>query len=138
MLTVISAVQGGLDPIADSADAAAIARAGAIAEAGAAEETLPGTMAVIGRRADTAAYENVMGYEVLNVPDEEWSFDVNDQFVKSVADRRLRVKVTSDITENNLYNDAGEVRPFGRELVQLTQIRGYTWDGWTLVPPGGG
>lgn len=53
-----------------------------------------------------------------------------------VIDRKLDVYVGSNPTWENLW-DADYSRPtvFGRELRQLIDA-GYTWDGWTLKPPG--
>jgi RHS repeat-associated protein len=92
--------------------------------------------AVIGRLPDTGAARDWPGHEVLNVQD--WTLAKNDQWVQSVIDRKMDVYVSSNPTWDNLW-DAENDRPtvFARELDQFINA-GYTWDGWTLVPQGGG
>ncbi len=94
--------------------------------------------AVIGRQADTAIAREWKGYEVLDLPPAQWSLEANDQWVKSVIDRKMAVYVGSNPVGVNIW-DVGERRPtvFARELKQFEDA-GYTWDGWTLVPPAGG
>lgn len=50
----------------------------------------------------------------------------------------MDVYVASNPTWENMW-DAVNARStvFGRELSQFTNA-GYTWDGWTMMPPGGG
>jgi len=75
------------------------------------------------------------GHEVLDIPD--WSIAKNDQWVQSVIDRKMDVYVGSPTTWSNLWDAAaGRSTVFGRELQQFLDA-GYTWDGWTLIPPGG-
>jgi hypothetical protein len=79
-----------------------------------------------------------MGHEVLDLPANEWTLTKNDQWVQSVIDRKMPVYVGSNTTWSNLWDAAaGRQMVFGRELGQFTDA-GYTWDGWTLVPAGGG
>jgi hypothetical protein len=61
-----------------------------------------------------------------------------DEWVLSVVDRKMPVYVGSNPTWENLW-DVENDRPtiFARELGQFTKA-GYTWDGWTMMPPGGG
>ncbi|HXC76894.1 MAG TPA: hypothetical protein VNU19_07575, partial [Candidatus Acidoferrum sp.] len=95
------------------------------------------TTAVIGRQADTAVAKDWAGHEVLDLPANEWSIAKNDQWVQSVVDRKMPVYVGSPTTWPNLWDaTAGRTTVFGRELQQFTNA-GYTWDGWTMVPPGG-
>jgi hypothetical protein len=104
------------------------------AEAGAAAER---KTAVIGRQPDTAVAKDWAGHEVLDLPAKEWSIARNDQWVRSVIDRKMPVYVGSPTTWPNLWDAAaGRSTVFGRELRQFTKA-GYTWDGWTMIPPGG-
>jgi len=90
--------------------------------------------AVIGRQWDTEVARDWPGHEVLNLPD--WTIQKNDQWVQSVAERRLDVYVGSPTTYDNLWDAAeGRQTVFARELDQLTKA-GYTWDGYTMRPPG--
>jgi hypothetical protein len=91
---------------------------------------------VIGRRWDTAVAKDWPGHEVLDITD--WSVAKNDQWVQSIIGRKMPVYVASPATWSNLW-DAAKNRPtvFGRELRQLSEA-GYTWNGYTLMPPGGG
>jgi hypothetical protein len=90
--------------------------------------------AVIGRQWDTEVARDWPGHEVLNLPD--WTIQKNDQWVQSVAERRLDVYVGSPTTYENLWDAAeGRQTVFARELGQLTDA-GYTWDGYTMRPPG--
>lgn len=117
-------------------DASSIAfhRSRVAAETGAAAER---TTAVIGRQADTAVAKDWAGHEVLDLPAKEWSIARNDQWVQSVVDRKMPVYVGSPTTWPNLWDAAaGRSTVFGRELQQFTKA-GYTWDGWTMIPPGG-
>jgi hypothetical protein len=76
------------------------------------------------------------GHEVLDIPD--WTIAKNDQWVQSVIDRKMSVYVASNPTWENLWDvERPGQTVFARELGQFTQA-GYTWDGWTMVPPGGG
>jgi len=96
------------------------------------------TMAVIGRQTDTAAAKGWPGYEILDLRGNDWSLARNDQWVESVISRKMPVYVGSNTTWSNLWDAAaGRATVFGRELQQFLSA-GYTWDGWTLVPPGGG
>jgi len=94
------------------------------------------TIAVIGRLPDTAVAKNWPGYEVLDLP--EWTIARNDQWVQSVIDRKMPVYVGSNPSWGNVWDAAaGRTTVFGRELGQFTSA-GYTWDGWSMLPPGGG
>ncbi len=78
------------------------------------------------------------GHEVLDLPANEWTLAKNDQWVQSVIDRKMPVYVGSNPSWQNLWDAAaGRTTVFGRELGQFLNA-GYTWDSWTLVPPGGG
>lgn len=115
------------------ADLSSLQRAGvaakAVPEAGK-------TTAVIGRLPDTSVAKGWAGHEVLDIPD--WTIAKNDAWVKSVMDRKMPVYVGSNPTWVNIWDAAaGRTTVFGRELQQFTKA-GYTWDGWTLVPPGAG
>jgi hypothetical protein len=77
-----------------------------------------------------------LGHEVLDSP--SWSIAKNDSWVQSVIDRDMPVYVASNPTEANLWDAAaGRETVFGRELGQFIDA-GYSLDGWTLIPPGGG
>jgi hypothetical protein len=94
------------------------------------------TIAVIGRHDETVLAEEWPGHEVLNLRD--WTLARNDRWVQSVIERKMRVYVVSRTTWPNLWDSvAGRPTVFARELEQFSSA-GYTWDGWTLVPPGGG
>lgn len=94
--------------------------------------------AVIGRQADTAVAKDWAGHEVLDLPADKWTLAKNDQWVQSVVERKMPVYVGSPTTWLNLWDAAaGRSTVFGRELQQFTDA-GYTWDGWTMLPPGGG
>jgi hypothetical protein len=96
------------------------------------------TTAVIGRQVDTAVAKDWAGHEVLDLPSNEWTLAKNDQWVQSVIDRKMPVYVGSPTTWPNLWDAAaGRSTVFGRELQQFTGA-GYTWAGYTLVPPGAG
>jgi len=95
------------------------------------------TTAVIGRQADTAVAQDWAGHEVLNLPS-EWSIEANDAWVKSVADRGLDVYTGSPLSYENLWDaTAGRETVYAREIRQLTEDYGYTWDGDYLRPPSG-
>ncbi|MCR6649330.1 MAG: hypothetical protein NVV70_14750 [Cellulomonas sp.] len=80
--------------------------------------------------------KNWPGYEVLDLP--EWTIARNDQWVQSVIDRKMPVYVGSNPSWGNVWDAAaGRTTVFGRELGQFTSA-GYTWDGWSMLPPGGG
>jgi len=94
--------------------------------------------AVIGRQVDTAVAKDWAGHEVLDLPANEWTLAKNDKWVQSVVERKMPVYVGSPTTWPNLWDAAaGRSTVFGRELQQFTDA-GYTWDGWTMLPPGGG
>ncbi len=62
---------------------------------------------------------------------------LNDAWVQSVIDRKLTVYLASPTTWSNLWNaPVGRETVLSRELRQLT-VAGYTWDGMTMIPPGG-
>jgi RHS repeat-associated protein len=104
------------------------------AEAAASEQA----MAVIGRQIDTAIAKDWAEHEVLDLPANEWTLVKNDQWVQSVIERKMSVYVGSDTLWPNLWDAAaGRQTVFARELGQFLNA-GYTWDGWTLIPPGGG
>jgi uncharacterized protein RhaS with RHS repeats len=95
-------------------------------------------MAVIGRQIDTAIAKDWAEHEALDLPANEWTLVKNDQWVQSVIDRKMSVYVGSDTLWPNLWDAAaGRQTVFARELEQFLNA-GYTWDGWTLIPPGGG
>ena len=78
----------------------------------------------------------VTHHEVLDLSAQEWTLLKNDQWVKSVVERKMDVYVGSNPTWQNLW-DAANARPtvFARELQQFTDA-GYRWDGWYLRAPG--
>jgi RHS repeat-associated protein len=137
-LVVLSAVPisdlvGGLFGLFRGAGAVADA---APAAARAATPVAERATAVIGRLPDTSVARDWAGHEVLDLPD--WTLAKNDEWVQSVVDRKMPVYVGSNPTWENLW-DVENDRPtiFARELGQFTKA-GYTWDGWTMMPPGGG
>jgi hypothetical protein len=94
--------------------------------------------AVIGRQFDTAVASNWAGHLVLDLPSSEWTLAKNDAWVQDIIDRKIPVYVASNTTLSNLWDStAGRPTVFGRELQQLVNA-GYTWDGWSLLPSGGG
>jgi RHS repeat-associated protein len=118
-----------------------LARLAAEDTGAAAEPAAENSTAVIGRVRpvnDTAVAKDWPGHEVLDLPQDQWSIARNDDWVQSVIDRKMSVYVASNPTWENMW-DAVNARStvFGRELSQFTNA-GYTWDGWTMLPPGGG
>jgi hypothetical protein len=93
--------------------------------------------APVGAQPASRLTKNWAGHEVLDLPANKWSIAKNDQWVQSVVDRKMPVYVGSPTTWPNLWDAAaGRTTVFGRELQQFTKA-GYTWDGWTMIPPGG-
>ncbi len=131
---------GSTEASASSGAGASASRGGASAATSSASDGAGGaarTTAVIGRQPDTAVAKNWPGHEVLDLPANEWTLAKNDQWVQSVINRKMPVYVGSPTTWSNLW-DAAAGRPtvFARELQQFTGA-GYTWDSWTMMPPGG-
>ncbi len=97
--------------------------------------------AVIGRLGDTHAAEGLEGFEVLDLPDGQWSIGRNEEWVQSVVDREMDVYVASTPTYENMWNPiAAEGHGpgptvFAQELNQFEKA-GYTWDGFMLRHPG--
>ena len=110
---------------------------GFAAPAAAAAASVAGNpIAVIGRLADTDAAIGWPGHEVLAVSN--WTIDKNDQWVRSVIDRKMDVYVgTSPTFENRWDGDNGRPRVLAREIDQFRGA-GYQWDGWYLRAPAGG
>jgi hypothetical protein len=97
-------------------------------------EVVSDSVAVIGRLPDTAVAQDWPGYEVLDSPN--WSQNVNDEWVSSVAKRGMDVYTASPTTPENLF-DVATNKPtiFAGELSQFLAL-GYTWDGDYLRAPG--
>ncbi|HEV2952469.1 MAG TPA: hypothetical protein VG015_00055, partial [Candidatus Dormibacteraeota bacterium] len=75
---------------------------------------------VIGRQADTAAYAGKPGFNVLNMPKEEWSLANNDAWVQGGMDRGAPFMPASEPNLSTVFNASrGELSVFGRELRQL-------------------
>ena len=63
-----------------------------------------------------------------------WTMAKNDAWIQGIIESRGTVYVGSPITWNNMYNSvSGEIRPFGREIVQLFNA-GYVQQGDYLLP----
>ena len=58
-------------------------------------------IAVIGRNADTASWLN-QGYNVLNVPQSEWTTQMNFEWINEIASSGEPTIIASDLTEANL------------------------------------
>lgn len=93
-----------------------------------------GSVAVIGKMADTEVAASWAGHEVLNLA--KWDIPANDLWVKSVAERGMDVYTASPATYENLWNAIkGRESVFARELRQFTENYGYTWEGDYLRAP---
>jgi hypothetical protein len=120
---------GSLIPIPGAPGEGSIARASA-------KELAVGVarheVAVIGRREDTAIAKSWARHEVLDISD--WTLQKNDEWVRSIIDRRMPVYVASP-TRGNLFDHvAGRPTVLAREREQLLQA-GYTQQGDYLIPP---
>jgi RHS repeat-associated protein len=79
-----------------------------------------GDIFVIGKQADTAAYIGKPGFNVLNMPKEEWSLANNDAWVQGGMDRGAPFMPASKPNPATVFNPSrGELSVFGRELRQL-------------------
>jgi RHS repeat-associated protein len=79
-----------------------------------------GDIFVIGKQADTAAYIGKPGFNVLNLPKEEWSLANNEAWVQGGMDRGAPFMPTSEPNPATVFNSSrGELSVFGRELRQL-------------------
>ncbi len=110
---------GPEDPLADAAVAEEIAAAEEAAGA-ATPETY-----VIGRQPDVAdfiAANGTDGYNFLNLPDGEWSPEINAQWVQQGIDDGANFQIASDLNSANTFN-GGQFNDgftvFGVELGQL-------------------
>ncbi len=74
----------------------------------------------LGKQADTAAYIGKPGFNVLNLPKEEWSMANNDAWVQGGMDRGAPFMPASEPNPSSVFNlSRGELSVFGRELRQL-------------------
>jgi hypothetical protein len=88
---------------------------------------------VIGRKPDALVAENWSGHQILNIPDTEWTFSVNDSWVQGGIDRGATFYLGSPQNARSLARAGGE-SVFARELNQLRKA-GYKQIGDLLVPP---
>ena len=90
---------------------------------------------VIGRRADTAAFKNRDGVEVLDLAPDAWTPAKNRQWVQEGIDEGASFRLASDLSETNLLNpgNPGGFSVFADEVSQLMQS-GYRYTGTHLVP----
>jgi RHS repeat-associated protein len=93
------------------------------------------TVAVIGRRFDTAVAKGWANHEVLDVP--FWTPELNDEWIEGIIARGEKVYIASPETADNLWEiTRREPTRFAIELEQLFQA-GYRRVGDYLIPPGG-
>jgi RHS repeat-associated protein len=126
------------DPnLGDGAQAAAVAGVGAAAGAGVAstDEGVSASVMVIGRQPDTAAYVGQEGYNVLSLPQSEWTPEINSAWInEGIANGNIFLPV-SDITEANILSMTNEsgLTVYADELSAV--LATYEWEGIFLVPP---
>ncbi len=94
-----------------------------------------GDIAVIGNQADTAVAKNWAGHEILDIPDPDWTPEVNQDWIKGIIDNQQTVYKASPENAKTLINaKTGEARVYAQELEQLRNA-GYVDVDNLLLPP---
>lgn len=75
---------------------------------------------VIGKLADTAQYIDKPGYNVLNLPDDEWTPTANANWVQSGVDQGAPFLTASEPNASTVFDvSRGTFSVYGQELLQL-------------------
>ncbi|HEX2203893.1 MAG TPA: RHS repeat-associated core domain-containing protein [Longimicrobium sp.] len=91
---------------------------------------------VIGRWFDTAVAEAWPGHRTLNIPQQQWTPEINRGWIQDIIDRGQDVYLASPQTIENIWDNARDaLRPFGEELMQLLDA-GYRQVGDWMRAPG--
>jgi hypothetical protein len=97
------------------------------------------SIVVIGRKTekvpDTLVAKDWRDHEVLDIPDTEWSPDVNDIWVSGVIARKQPIYIASPLTRENLWNAYREQPTVFAIEYQRFLNAGYKHIGDYLVPP---
>jgi hypothetical protein len=98
------------------------------------EQGYDANIVVIGRKTDTTAFKGKPNHEVLDVPNHEWSEDLNNTWASVAIARRAPVRLASQLA-GNMW-DVIDNRPtvFAVEHQQLMNA-GYKRVGDYLLPP---
>lgn len=118
-------------PRAAGAAIAAAAVVAGVEALGAASEDIP----VIGRLPDTQQFIGKKGFEVLNLSENEWTFEKNMKWIDNIIEQRRSVLTATDQTADNLWNANRQVwSVYKAELEQFFKA-GYRQVLDHLVPP---
>jgi hypothetical protein len=129
-----SALFGGLG----AAGAALLSESGGLTTLGLGAEgasTSSTEIFVLGLGGTELAYEGQEGYNVLNLPQNEWSLASNDGWVQSGIDGGNRFLLTAQENGATLFSEENGETVFARELNMLNEAD-YIRVGDLMVPPG--
>jgi hypothetical protein len=87
----------------------------------------------IGKLFDTKIAKDWPGHEILDLPDEEWTPELNRAWMQQGIDNGEEFYLASPINPETLYNKPGLLSGFGDEIQQLV-ANGYKQSGVWMVP----